>query len=74
MKRFIGLLILLQAFSALASEACLADKSCFEYNGKIIDLKPKYIRDMSLASIPSDTPVLNEKEFRSLVGKAGTEY
>ena len=74
MKRFIGLLILLQVFAAHASPSCLADKSCFEYNGKIIDLKPKYTRGLTLASIPSDTPVLNEKEFKQLVGKKGTEY
>lgn len=74
MKRLIGVLILLQAFATQASPSCLKDKSCFEYNGNIIDLKPKYTRDLSLDFIPSETPVLNEKEFKQLVGKEGTEY
>lgn len=74
MKRLIGLLILIQALTANASPSCLADKSCFEYNGKIIDLKPKYTRDLNLASLPAATPLLSEKEFSRLVGKEGTEY
>ncbi len=74
MRNLIVLFILFQALAAEAGPSCLADKSCFEYEGKIIDLKPKYTRDLELASIPSDTPVLNENEFRKIVGKTGSEY
>ena len=45
-----------------------------EYNGEIIDLKPRYLKNINLTSLSTETPVLNEKEFRKIVGDEGVEY
>ena len=73
MKKIIALMTLLQIFSAEAN-SCLKDKSCFEHEGKIIDLKSNYLRDFDVRSLDQQTPVLSEQELKRILGEKHKEY
>jgi membrane-associated phospholipid phosphatase len=87
MKKTAYILLLLVSSNLLAKPRCLITNECIEYNGKIIDLRSNAaialdkvrgcdpLVDSCLDTIPeSSLPVLNEGEFKRIVGEKGPEY
>ena len=87
MKKSILLALSILTFNAWANPSCLADKSCFEYEGKLIDLRSEGKRSLDtlnncdpltqncyLESSTASAPELSLKEFKKLVGHERSEY
>ena len=89
MHKFFALLTAFYIFGAEAKPSCLIDQSCFEHNGKIVDMRnfaQKEIDKMSdcdplvencigkTKSTFAEAPRLTKKEFQRLIGEGGAEY
>lgn len=87
MHKLMALLTAFYIFGAEAKPSCLIEKSCFEHNGKLIDLRSDAGRELDLAygcdplvsncltqNTFAEAPQLTKKEFKRLVGEGGTEY
>lgn len=74
-RSILGLFSLLLVSTAIeARPPCLADKSCIEHEGRIIDLKPRYLREFDFSAVPTEAPTLSRSEFKKVLGKEAPEY